>query len=79
MIYTFLCEMVIFLYNLYIFVWIQQDYLANKVFALDLSSIVIKRLCIFLKTAIKTYVVDTHKKCCPKMLQNTTHNVFKEE
>ena len=33
-----------FLYNLHIFVWIQHGYLANTVFALDLSNSVIKRL-----------------------------------
>ena len=40
--------MVIFLYNLDIFVWIQHGYLANIVLTLDPSSCVIKRLlCIF--------------------------------
>ena len=36
--------MVIFLYNLYIFVWIQHGYLSNTFFALDPGSSVIKRL-----------------------------------
>ena len=36
--------MVIFLYNLYIFIWIQQGYLANTIFALDPSNSVIKSL-----------------------------------
>ena len=36
--------MVIFLYNLYIFVWIQHGCLANIVFVLDPSNSVIKRL-----------------------------------
>ena len=36
--------MVIFLYNLYIFVWIQHEYLVKTVFALDPSRSVIKRL-----------------------------------
>ena len=35
--------MVIFLYNLYIFVWIEHDCLAYTVFALDLSNCVIKK------------------------------------
>ena len=40
--------MVIFLYNLDIFVWMQHGYLANTVFTLDLSNHVIKRLwCLF--------------------------------
>ena len=38
--------MITFLYNLYIFVWIQQDSLANMVFALDPSgSVIIKLWC----------------------------------
>ena len=36
--------MVIFLYNLYIFVWIQHGCLANMVFAFDPSNSVKKRL-----------------------------------
>ena len=36
--------MVIFLYNLYMFVWIQHACLANTVFALDPSNSVVKRL-----------------------------------
>ena len=36
--------MVIFLYNLYIFIWIQHDYLDSKIFALDPSNSVIKKL-----------------------------------
>ena len=34
----------VFLYNLYIFVWIQHGCLANRVLVLDPSSSVIKRL-----------------------------------
>ena len=41
--------MVIFLYNLYIFVWIQQGCFANTVFALDSSNIVIKEVMVKLK------------------------------
>ena len=38
--------MVIFLYNLYIFVWIQHGFLDNTVLTLDSSNSVIKRWCI---------------------------------
>ena len=36
--------MVIFLYNLYIFVWIQHGCIANTIYALDPNNSVIKRL-----------------------------------
>ena len=42
--------MVIFLYNLFTFVWIQHSYLAKMVFALDPSNSATKRLwCILYK------------------------------
>ena len=37
-------SMVIFLYNLYIFVWIQHNCLPNMISALDPSNYVIKRI-----------------------------------
>ena len=37
-------KMVIFLYNLYIFVWIQHGCLTNMVYAMDPNNSVIKRL-----------------------------------
>ena len=37
--------MIIFLYNLCIFIWIQDAYIANLIFVLDPSNSVIKRLC----------------------------------
>ena len=40
--------MVIFLYNLYFFVWTQHGFLTNIVYALDPNSSVIKRWCISL-------------------------------
>ena len=43
--------MVIFLYHLYIFVWIQHGCLANTVYALEYSNTVMKRLlciCLYL-------------------------------
>ena len=40
--------MVIFLYNLYFFVWIQHGSLTNIVYALDPNSSVLKRWCISL-------------------------------
>ena len=41
--------MVIFQYNLYIFIWIQQGCLTNTVYAMDPNNSVIKRLCIFFR------------------------------
>ena len=38
-------DSLVFLYNLYIFVWTQHDHLAHTVFALDPSSCVTKRWC----------------------------------
>ena len=48
--------MVIFLYNQYIFVWIQHGLVANMAFALDLSSSVIKSLW-YTYFSMKTYIV----------------------
>ena len=60
--------MVIFLYNLNIFVWIQHDCLANTVFTLDPSNSVTKRLwcicflVIFLFIIFSVYVKDVYER-----------------
>ena len=45
-----------FLYNLYIFVWIQHDCLANMVFALNPSTSVMKRLWCICKRSVFLWI-----------------------
>ena len=49
--------MVIFQYNLYIFVWIQHGCLTNTVYAMDPNNSVIKRLwCVYIYIYIYIYI-----------------------
>ena len=54
--------MVIFLYNLYIIAWIQQDCLVNMVLALDTSKIDIKRMWCTRKSVGKLYSIPRDTK-----------------
>ena len=54
--------MVIFLYNLYIFVWIQHSCLNKMVFTLDPSNSFIQRLCCIMSVVskcVKIYLMES--------------------
>ena len=65
--------MVIFLYNLFIFVWTQHDCLANMVFTWDPSKSVIKKLwCIYISDLTSPSITNTTMEdelTCPVCLE----------